>query len=80
MVFYELSGCGFKSRCSHLNFHLIYLGICKSGLYSLDESTDLEPNNFRLLTSLSILNDDCISRKSMNFYQVRQAHVKHREL
>ena len=36
--------------------------------------------NFRFFVSLCILNDDCTSPKSRNFYQVCQAHVKNYEL
>ena len=50
--------------------------MCKSRLYSLVKSTDLQSTNFRWVISLFISNGDGISRKSNNFYQVRQAHVK----
>ena len=48
----------------------------KPRLYSLDASTNLQLKNFRLSISLCILNDDCMPWKSMNFYQVHQAHIK----
>ena len=36
--------------------------------------------DFTFLVSACILNDDCISKKSKNFHQVCQAHVKNCEL
>ena len=65
----------FSLREKILNFSLSFLGgICKSRLYSLDVSKD--STDFRSFVSLYILNDDYISWKFKNFYQVRQVHVK----
>ena len=65
----------FSLREKILNFNLSFLGgICKSRLYSLDVSKD--STDFRFFFSLYILNDDYISWKFKNFYQVRQVHVK----
>ena len=50
--------------------------VSKGYIFIGHESTDLHPTNIRLFIPLCILNDDCISSKSMNFYQTCQAHLK----
>ena len=46
--------------------YLFYQEMCKSKLYSLDESTDMQPTNFRLFIGICILNVDYNLTKPIN--------------
>ena len=82
-----LSNCHYSQRSQFLLFHtrkkkiiiIIILNLFFCGeyvnLYYIHIYAD-----FTFLVSACILNDDCISKKSKNFHQVRQAHIKSFEL